>query len=152
LVFEQLLLAQLSAAPEPRAAANEKNAKVYIAGVGPTPHIQAVLDDLTDFLVSKKVPAKQLANSEGKTRNELAARVKERGGESLLYLSLDIGSGQSDTLKAQCVNAEGERLWEEEATGPMVATSYGSAVKSMTKKMTKKLDSRIGKSGLPVDE
>ena len=50
------------------------------------------------------------------------------------------------------MNAEGERLWDDEAAGPMIATSTASAVKSMIKKMEKKLENQIGKPCLLVGE
>jgi hypothetical protein len=136
---------------EQPASQTETKPKVYIAGIGTTPYIQDALDEITDYVVGKKVLAKQLAEGEGKTRNQLAARVKELGGQNLLYLSLDLEKGASFILRAQCVNAEGERLWEDEAAGPMIATSTSSAVKSMIKKMQKKLESQVGKTCLPVE-
>ena len=149
LLFGHILGADQNATPRPQ---DVKRVRVYVAGIGTTPYIQDALDEVTDFLVEKKVLAKQLAESDGKTRNQLAARVKELGGENLLYLSLDLEKGASYILKAQCVNAEGDRLWEDEAAGPMIATSTASAVKSRIKKMQKKLEGQIGKNCLPVAE
>jgi hypothetical protein len=148
LLLGDSLLAQQSTAPQ----STGNVSKVYIAGVGTTPYIQTVLDDVTDFLAAKKVHAKQLATSGNSTRNQLAAQAKELGGQSLLYLTLDLERGASYTLTVQCVNADGERLWNEEAPGPMIATSTASAVKSMIKKIEKKLEDRIGGKGLPLDE
>jgi hypothetical protein len=148
LLFGHGLRAQQSTPPQ----STDNAAKVYIAGVGTTPYIQTVLDDVTDFLAGKKVHAKQLATSGNSTRNQLAAQAKELGGQSLLYLTLDLERGASYTLTVQCVNADGERLWNEETPGPMVATSTAGAVKSMIKKIEKKLEGRIGGKGLPLDE
>ena len=143
-------------APHPlNESTQQKAAKVYVGGVGRSPHIQTVLDDITDFLLEKKVAATQVTGREEKSRHQLVARVKEAGGESLLFLSLDTAESQSDIpfrgirLKAQCFTADGERLWEDGAEN-IVWGTMPTAVNGLINKLKKKLDTRIGKPGLPV--
>jgi len=144
-----------TATPTQKEPPQQRTAKVYLGGVGTSPHIQTVLDDITDFLLEKKVAATQVTGGEEKSRHQLVARVKEAGGESLLFLSLDTGESQSDVsfrgirLKAQCFTADGERLWEDEVENVVWGT-MPTAVSGLTKKLKKKLDSKIGKPGLPV--
>lgn len=128
---------------------------IYVGGSGAAPYMGSVLDDITDYLGEKHVAAKQFPDADGQTRNQLVARLKESGGVGLLYFTLDSGQGQEDLafkgikLRVQCVNVDGQRLWEEGAEQAVWGT-MDTAVKSLTKKMRKKLDPHIGKDGLPL--
>jgi hypothetical protein len=137
---------QEAAAPTPK-----PKVKVHLAGVGPEPQFQILLDGLTDFLVEKKVAARPM-DGESKSRTSYIDRLSSLGGESLLYITLDIAEGQvKDTLLVQCFDPTGKLLWEEKAKGSIFSTSASGVAKSMLKSMKKKLEPRIGKEGLPVE-
>jgi len=137
-----------AASQAPAQAPEKTRPKVLVAGVGTAPDLQTVLDDLTDFLIGRKVPAKELGG-ESSSRSGYLERAASVGGESLLYATLDLGPFQSKhSLKAQCFEPQGKLLWEEEVK--VLNLTGGSNAASLLKKLEKALEPHIGKSGLPV--
>lgn len=131
-------------------APKKATAKVYIGGVGIAPYLQSTLDELTDFLADKKVSVKQM-DGDSKSRSNYVERLSSLGGESLLYITVDIADNNpKDTLKVQCFDTQGKMLWEEETKTGLIVMSSSSAAKSLVGKMKKKLESHVGKLGLPV--
>ena len=150
LAFIFIFCAQMQAQDKDSSESKPKT-KVYLAGIGPDPQIQIILDGLTDFLVEKKVSTKQI-DSESKSRSGHIDRLKVLGGESLLYVTLDIAEGQvKDSMLVQCFDPTGKLLWEEKVKGSLFSTSASGVAKSMLKGMKKKLEPRIGKEGLPIN-
>lgn len=127
--------------------------KVLICGAGMEPHLQTLMDGLTDFLKEQGVAVKQV-ETEGKSRSTCLERLKEQRGESLVYVTLDMALGQpKDTVTVQCFGTEGKELWKEKASGGFGPFhSAGGTVSKMLKSLRKKIEPRIGKPGLPKDK
>lgn len=128
----------------------ERPPVVLICGAGMEPHLQTLMDSLTDFLKGQGVAVKQV-EAEGKSRNACLERLKELKGESLVYVTLDMALGQpKDTVTVQCFNAEGKELWKEKASGGFgLFHGAGGTINNMMKSLKKKIGPRIGKPGLP---
>lgn len=129
------------------ALGQEKPTQVLIVGGGSPQYAQDVINNLTDFLREKGVAIKQ-AESLAQSRDAYLSQLKAMGGESLIYVSVDIGWGQArDKIVAQCFNAEGKQLWKEESSSIMLGTPG-----RLTKGMSKKLEKHLGQAGLPVEK
>jgi len=135
-------------------AQNTAPATVLLAGAGAEPHINSLLDGLSDQLKAAGVNVK-LLQIEGKSRTAAVEYLKTSGAQSLLYATADInvgprvGMGQQDKLTLQCFDKNGTQLWEEKVSGGMMAGSADKSVKNMLKNIQKKLEPRIGQAGLP---
>lgn len=124
--------------------------KVSVAGVGTAPYLQTVLDDLMDFLVGRKVLAKDLGG-EPTSRSGYLERAASVGVDSLLYITVDMSGEPRYHLKAQCFEPKGKLLWEEEVKC-LFCSGGSDAANSLLKKLEKSLEPHIGKPGLPVTE
>ncbi len=128
---------------------DKPKARVLMGGSGTEPQIQTAIDELADFLKSEGVAVQ--VEAVGKPRSILTQQLKESGGESLLYILVNIVRGQRDKLTVQCFDMEGKKLWEEESAqrnGPF-AIGGQTKISKLLEGVMKKIKPRIGQPGLP---
>jgi hypothetical protein len=125
--------------------------QVLLGGIGtPRDMVPMVLEDLTDFLKSKKVAAKQISG-ELKTRDEYLAMLEPAGAKTLLYVSLraeapGVKADLGGFLKVQAFDVKGNSLWEEK-----ISRMTSGSIKDMINQMEKrKLPKHIGEAELPI--
>jgi hypothetical protein len=132
------------------ADAVRSKAKVYLAGSGSPEHLTMLLDDLAEYLRSKNVPARVLSGT-AKSRDVALDDVAAKGGQTLLFLSADIGEkmGRS-TLTIKCMDLEGTAIWSETIGAALFNMSPSGDARDILKKSRKMLSGKIGKPGLPT--
>lgn len=127
-------------------SAQDKPVRVLIGGSGSPQHTQDVLNNLTDFLREKGVAIKQMP-SLSQSRDAMLTELANIGGESLIYVSVDIGIGQPrDKIVAQCFSRDGKKLWEEQSSSILLGTPG-----RLANGMKKNLEKHLGKVGLTLD-
>lgn len=136
----------------PSALADEKaEAKggdlVVLAAIGPSPHTQTALDSLADFLKEKGVSVK--VQPIGAARTEVVEKLPSLGAKSLVYLTVDIAAQFSDSMKIECFDEAGKRIWEEKSTKSF-GISPESVAKDLLEEIQEKLGPHLGKPGLPT--
>jgi hypothetical protein len=142
-----LLLQLLAGAGIASPAVAQDSATVVLAGTGPTPHLQTVLDGVSDLLSSKGVKV-DVPSGEAKARVVILADMKKSGKSNLLYLTVNQGRGQRGKILAECF-VSGSKVWEEYVRGSFTAVSAEGEVNGMLKAINKKIGKHIGGPGLP---
>ena len=120
---------------------------VIIGGTGPTPHLQTVIDGVTDALSSHGVKVK-VNSSDSKSRSIILDEMKTSGNTNLLYLTVNQVKGQRGKISAESF-VDGKKVWEEETRGSFMAVSAEGEVQGMLKSIIEKIEKHIGKEGLP---
>jgi hypothetical protein len=123
------------------------SATVVLAGTGPTPHLQTVLDGVSDLLSSKGVKV-EVPSGEAKARVAVLGDMKKSGKSNLLYLTVNQVKGQRGKILAECF-VNGNKVWEEYSRGSFTAFSAEGEVNGMLKAINKKIEKHIGGPGLP---
>jgi hypothetical protein len=144
-----LLLASWSVQGGQQPSGDKSKARVVMGGSGTEPQVQTAMDELADFLKSEGVTVQ--VEAVGKPRSVLTQQLKEMGGDSVLYILVNIVRGQRDKLTVQCFDAEGKKLWEEESAqhnGPF-AVGGQTKISTLLEGILKKIKPRIGQPGLP---
>lgn len=133
-------------------ASQTKEAIVAIAGTGGEADWQNVVEGLTQYLESAGVHVKQV-DAAGKTARLLAEQLTQSGAESLLYVTVKMGTGSiRDKGTLACYDPAGNQLWAEEISGGIFRGSGQRAVKDMINRMKKRLEKRVGGPGLPKSQ
>lgn len=120
---------------------------VVLAGTGPTPHLQTVLDGVSDMLSSKGVKV-EVPSGEARARVVVLEDMKKSEGSDLLYLSVNQVKGQRGKILAECF-VNGSKVWEEDVRGSFMAVSAEGEVRGMLEAINKKIEKHIGGPGLP---
>ena len=120
---------------------------VIIGGTGPTPHLQTVIDGVTDALSSHGVKVK-VNSSDSKSRSIILDEMKTSGNTNLLYLTVNQVKGQRGKLLAECF-VNGSKVWAEDVRGSFMAVSAEGEVRGMLEAINKKIEMHIGSPGLP---
>ena len=120
---------------------------VIIGGTGPTPHLQTVIDGVTDALSTHGVKVK-VNSSDSKSRSIILDEMKTSGNTNLLYLTVNQVKGQRGKISAESF-VDGKKVWEEETRGSLMAVSAEGEVQGMLKSIIEKIKKHIGKEGLP---
>jgi hypothetical protein len=121
---------------------------VVLAGTGPTPHLQTVLDGVSDLLSSKGVKV-EVPSGESSARVVVLGDMKKSGKSNLLYLTVNQVKGQRGKILAECF-VNGSKVWSEYSRGSFMAVSAEGEVKGMLKSINKKIAKHIGGPGLPT--
>jgi hypothetical protein len=143
------ILALLLAWPLVPSSAQEpapQKVKVALSGTGTADYLQTALDDLTDFLSVKGVKVKQL-EGQPRSRTSSLEELRRAGGDSLVYITVELVMGTRARLKVQCFDVEGKQLWEENSGAG--GFSLGGALKKLLKTAKQKMEPHIGQPGLP---
>ena len=120
---------------------------VIIGGTGPTPHIQTVIDGVSDALSSNGVKVK-VNSGDSKSRSVILDEMKASGNTVLLYLTVNSMKGQRGKILAESF-VDGKKVWEEDTRGSLMAVSGEGEVRGMLKSIVEKIKKHIGKEGLP---
>lgn len=120
---------------------------VVLGGTGPTPHLQTVIDGISDALSSSGVKVK-VASGEAKARSVIIEEMKSSGNTVLLYVTVNQVQGQRGKVLAESF-VDGKKVWEEEVRGSLVAVSAEGEVRGMLKGINEKIKKHIGRPGLP---
>lgn len=120
---------------------------VILAGTGQSPHLQTVLDGISDVLSSNGVKVKVIS-AEPKARSAVLDDMKSSGLSTLLYVSVYMPENQRGNVVAQLF-VDGKEVWQEKITGPIMPQSDEKYLRSMIKSMNQKLTGHIGGPGLP---
>jgi len=72
---------------------------VVLGGTGPTPHLQTVIDGISDLLSSSGVKVK-VASGDAKSRTVILEDMKASGNTNLLYVSVNQVKGQRGKILA----------------------------------------------------
>jgi len=120
---------------------------IILGGTGQAPHIQTVIDGVSDALTSSGVKVK-VESGDSKSRSAILDEMKTSGNSILLYLTVNTMRGQRGKLLAESF-VDGKKIWEEEVRGSLMAVSAEGEVQGMTKSLIEKLRKRIGGPGLP---
>lgn len=127
------------------ATAQTKDASsvVLLGANGSPPHTQTLLDEMTDFLTSHNVKAKQ-ADENSKSRTQLVEIAKASGAKNLLYFTVSgLAVHQRPSFTVQCFDVDGKSVWKEEAAAG-VSFSLDAAAKKLGENMKKKLTAHLG--------
>lgn len=143
LVLLQLLTGAGIVSP---AMAQDSNT-VVLAGTGPTPHLQTVLDGVSDLLSSKGVKV-DVPSGEASARVVVLGDMKKSGKSNLLYLTVSQVKGQRGKILAECF-VNGSKVWSDYSRGSLTAFSAEGEVNGMLKAINKKIAKHIGDPGLP---
>ncbi|HTQ59674.1 MAG TPA: hypothetical protein VMI32_05600 [Candidatus Solibacter sp.] len=120
---------------------------VILGGTGQAPHIQTVIDGVSDALSSSGVKVK-VNSGDSKSRTAILDEMKTSGNSVLLYLTVNTVKGQRGKLLAESF-VDGKKIWEEEVRGSLMAVSAEGEVRGMMKNLNEKLKRRVGGPGLP---
>jgi hypothetical protein len=122
---------------------------VMLAGTGPTPGFQAVMDGISDTLSSNGIKVK-IASGEAKPRTVVLDEMKTSGNTVLLYVTLnqDPGGRLRPKIVAESY-VDGKKVWEEEARGGVLRKAPEKFIQEMLKDLDPKLVKHIGGPGLP---
>jgi hypothetical protein len=120
---------------------------VVLGGTGPTPHLQTVIDGVSDALSQDGVKVK-VASGDAKARSSILDDMKTSGNSVLLYVSVNQVKGQRGKILAESF-VDGKKVWEEETRGSLVAVSAEGEVRGMLKSINEKIKKHIGSPGLP---
>src|SRR2546427_4359628 len=91
---------------------------VVLGGAGPTPHLQTVIDGISDLLSSSGVKVK-VASGDAKSRSVILEDMKVSGNPNLLYVSVNTLAHQRGKILAECF-VNGKKVWEEETRGSLL--------------------------------
>jgi hypothetical protein len=125
----------------------QDSATVVLGGTGPTPHLQTVIDGVSDVLSSGGVKVK-VASGDAKSRSVILEEMKTSGNTALLYVTVNTLRGQRGKLLAEAF-VDGKKVWEEEVRGSLMAASAEGEVRGMLKSINEKIKKHIGGPGLP---
>ncbi len=125
----------------------QDSATVILGGTGPTPHLQTVIDGVSDALSSNGVKVK-VNSGDSKSRSVILDEMKTSGNTILLYLTVNQVKGQRGKILAESF-VDGKKVWEEDTRGSLMAVSAEGEVKGMLKSIIEKIKKHIGKEGLP---
>ena len=120
---------------------------VILGGTGPTPHLQTVIDGVSDALSSNGVKVK-VNSGDSKSRSVILDEMKTSGNTVLLYLTVNSMKGQRGKILAESF-VDGKKVWEEDTRGSLMAVSGEGEVRGMLKNIIEKIKKHIGKDGLP---
>ena len=120
---------------------------VTLGGTGPTPHLQTVLDGISDMLSTNGVKVK-VASGDAKSRTVIVDEMKASGATTLLYVTVNQAHGQRGKVAAQAF-IDGKEVWAEEVRGSFTATSAEGEVRKMLKAINEKLKPHVGGPGFP---
>ena len=123
---------------------------VILAGTGQSPHLQTVLDGISDALSSSGVKAKVISG-ESKARSAVLDDMKSSGLSTLLYISVYMPESQRGNVVAQLF-IDGKEAWQEKITGPIMPQSDEKYLRSMIKSINQKLSGHIGGPGFRSSE
>ena len=126
---------------------SQDTSTVVLGGTGPTPHVQTVIDGISDLLSSKGVKVK-VASGDAQSRSVILEGMKVSGTTNLLYLSVNQVKGQRGKILVECF-VDGKKVWEEDTRGGLLAASAEGEVKGMLKGIGEKIQKHIGGPGLP---
>jgi hypothetical protein len=128
--------------------AAQSSRTVVIGGTGPTPHLQTMIDGISDMLGSAGIDVK-VNSGEAKSRTVILEEMRASGYSNLLFISLY----QSENYKGKVIAEsfiDGKKIWQEEAGGSSFSmVSPEKEVAGMLKRINEKLKKQIGKPGLP---
>jgi hypothetical protein len=141
-----IVLAIATSAQAPPAATSD-NTTVVLGGTGPTPHLQTVIDGISDLLSSSDVKVK-VASGDAKSRSVILEDMKVSGNANLLYVSVNTLPHQRGKMLAECF-VDGKKVWEEETRGSLLAASAEGEVRGMLKGIREKIKKHIGGPGIP---
>ncbi len=125
----------------------QDSATVILGGTGPTPHLQTVIDGISDTLSSGSLKVK-VASGDAKARSAILDEMKASGNSVLLYVTVNQVKGQRGKILAESF-VDGKKVWEEETRGSFVAVSAEGEVRGMLKSINEKIKKHIGGPGLP---
>jgi len=120
---------------------------VILGGTGPTPHLQTVIDGVSDALSSSGVKVK-VNSGDSKSRSVILDEMKTSGNTVLLYLTVNQVKGQRGKILAESF-VDGKKVWEDDTRGSLVAASAEGEVRGMLKGIIEKIKKHIGQQGLP---
>jgi hypothetical protein len=120
---------------------------VILGGTGQAPHIQTVIDGVSDALSSSGVKVK-VNSGDSKSRSAILDEMKSSGNTVLLYLTVNTVKGQRGKLLAESF-VDGKKVWEEEVRGSLTAVSAEGEVRGMLKSINEKIKKHTGGPGLP---
>ena len=100
----------------------QDSATVVLGGTGSTPHLQTVIDGISDVLSS--------------------------GNTLLLYVTVNQLRGQRGKILVESF-VDGKKVWEEETRGSLMAASAEGEVRGMLKSINEKIRKHINGPGLP---
>ena len=120
---------------------------VMLGGTGPTPHLQTVLDGISDMLSTNGVKVK-MASGDAKSRTVILDEMKTSGTTTLLYVTVNQVRGQRGKVAAEAF-IDGKLAWAEEVRGSLTAVSAEGEVRQMLKAINEKLKPHVGGPGLP---
>jgi hypothetical protein len=115
IVASVLLLQLFAGAGMVSPAMAQDSATVVLAGTGPTPHLQTVLDGVSDLLSSKGVKV-DVPSGEAMARVVVLENMKRSGKSNLLYLTVSQVKGQRGKILAECF-VNGCKVWEDPCEG-----------------------------------
>ena len=120
---------------------------VILGGTGPTPHLQTVIDGVSDALSSNGVKVK-VNSGDSKSRSVILDEMKTSGNTVLLYLTVNQVKGQRGKILAESF-VDGKKVWEENTRGSLMAVSAEGEVKGMLKSIIEKIKKHVSGPGLP---
>ena len=131
---------------------------VLIAGYGsPATSYQYIFSEIENALtaygvrIANRSSDWQLLTGEEVSIHDLVDMVRRQGSASLLHLKVDrdsLGSGYH--ALARCFDADGNLLWEEDASSGRSAATEQAAARSVAEQLRKKLKAHIGTPYLPL--
>jgi hypothetical protein len=125
----------------------QDSATVVLGGTGPTPHLQTVIDGISDALSSGGVKVK-VTSGEAKARSVILDEMRTSGNTVLLYVTVNTLRGQRGKILAESF-VDGKKVWEDESRGSLMAASAEGEVRGMLKSINEKIKKHIGGPGLP---
>src|SRR5437899_9803661 len=123
-----IVLAIATSAQAPPTATSDSTT-VVLGGTGPTPHLQTVVDGISDLLSSSDVKVK-VASADAKSRSVILEDMKVSGNDNLLYVSVNTLAHQRGKISAECF-VNGQKAWQEDVRGSLIARSAEGEVGGM---------------------
>lgn len=127
--------------------AAQDTTSLVLGGTGPTPHLQTVLDGLSDMLSDSGILVK-VSPGEARSRSAILDEMKSSGAKTLLYIAVHQAPRQRGKIVAQLF-VDGKSAWEEEVRGGFASFSAEGEVRKMLKAITAKVKDHIGSKTLP---
>ncbi len=125
----------------------QDSATVVLGGTGSTPHLQTVIDGISDVLSAGGVKVK-VASGDAKARSVILDEMKASGNTLLLYVTVNQLRGQRGKILVESF-VDGKKVWEEETRGSLMAASAEGEVRGMLKSINEKIKKHINGPGLP---
>ena len=130
-------------------AADKDASTVMLAGTGPTPGLQSVIDGVAEVLLSNGIKVK-IVSSESKSRVAVLGDMEASGNTILLFVTLN--QDPAGRIRPKIIVESflgGKKIWEEEQKGGMVRKSQEKWIADMLKGISEKLQKHIGEPSLP---